>query len=325
MQAIVYSTSGPPDFLRLQEVPKPTPKPNQVLIKVHAASVNPLDCWRFSLPPLLARLMAGGRGKPQNRLLGADLAGRVVAVGSQVQRWQPGDDVFGIAAGSVGAFAEYACAAETQVARKPANLSFAAAAAVPVAALTALQALRDKGRLQAGQTVLINGASGGVGTFAIQLAKAFGAAVTAVCSTRNVATAHALGADQVIDYTKTDFTQQQQRYDLILAVNGYHSLFDYRRALTPNGACVVIGGALPQIFQTMLLGPLLARLGRQQMGFLGIAKPKQPDLTLLAEWLATGKIVPVIDRTYPLCETADAINYLRAGHARGKVVLTVAA
>lgn len=323
MQAIVYTQYGPPDLLQLQAVEKPIPKAHEVLVKVLAAAVNPLDCWRFKMTPLLARLLEGGPRQPKRKILGADIAGQVEAVGSKVKQLQPGDAVFGIPAGSVGAFAEYACAAEAHVALKPAQISFATAAAVPVAALTALQALRDHGRLQPGQSVLINGASGGVGTFAVQIAKFFGAEVTAVCSTQNVETAHTLGADHVIDYTQADFTQNGQRYDLIIAVNGYHPLHAYRRALRPNGRYVVIGGAIPQIFQGMLLGPLLSRVGRQKMGFMGIAKPNQKDLVFIGELLAAGKVAPIIDRHYPLRAVVEAINYVGAGHARGKVVITL--
>src|SRR5262249_39477605 len=227
-----------------------------------------------------------------------DMAGRVEAVGANVKQFQPGDDVFGL---RKGAFAEYVCAAEDKLARKPANLSFEAAAAVPVAALTALQALRDKGKIQPGQKVLINAAGGGVGTFAVQIAKAFGAEVTAVCSTRNLDIARSIGADHVIDYTQDDFTKRVERYDLIIAANGYHPILDYRRALKPNGIYVVLGGSMAQIFQGMLLGPLLTRLGNKRMrGF--ITNANQKDLVFLKELLEAGKLVPVIDRRYPLGE-----------------------
>jgi NADPH:quinone reductase-like Zn-dependent oxidoreductase len=228
-----------------------------------------------------------------------------------------------VAAGSLGGFAEYACATENSLALKPANLSFEQAASVPVAALTALQGLRDKGQIQRGQTVLINGASGGVGTFAVQIAKSFGAEVTGVCSTRNVDTARQLGADHVIDYTRDDFARSGQRHDLILAVNGSRSIFDYRRALKPGGRYVAAGGSIGQVLQAIAIGPLLSRFGRQKMSFMGIAKTNQPDLLILKALLEVGTVAPVIDKTFPLSETAAAMRYLAEGHARGKVVLTV--
>lgn len=323
MKAIVYTSFGPPDVLHLQEVEKPIPKENQILVKVHAASANPMDCWRFGLPPIFLRLLNGGQPQPKNPLLGADMAGRVAAVGANVKRWQPGDEIFGTAAGGVGAFAEYACTSENHVALKPANLTFEAAAAIPVAALTALQALRDKGQIQPGQKVLIQGASGGVGTFAVQIAKAVGTEVTAVCSTRNVETARTLGANHVIDYTQADFTKNGQQYDLIVAINGYHSLRSYQRALRPGGRCVVVGGSMGQIFQALLLGPLFSRIGGNSLGSMGIAKPTHKDLAFLAELIEAGSVTPVIDRCYPLREVAEAIKYVRAGHARGKVVISV--
>jgi NADPH:quinone reductase-like Zn-dependent oxidoreductase len=322
MKAIVYTQYGPPDVLQLKEVAKPVPKDNQVLVKVQAASINTLDLAMRG--PFLARIITGGLLKPKDPRLGADIAGRVEAVGTNVTQFQPGDEVFGVVAGG---FAEYACAAENQVALKPANLSFEEAAAIPVAALTALQGLRDKGHIQKGQKVLIHGASGGVGTFAVQIAKAFGAEVTAVCSTRNVDMARSIGADQVIDYTQKDVTRTGQRYDLILAVNGYHPIFAYRRALRPKGRYVLVGGSKAHVFQALLqallLGPVISRTGKQQMGFMGIAKINQQDLVYVKELLEAGKVVPVIERRYPLGETAEALRYLEEGHARGKVVITV--
>jgi NADPH:quinone reductase-like Zn-dependent oxidoreductase len=322
MKAIVYTQYGPPDVLQLKEVAKPVPKDNQVLVKVQAASVNTLDLAMRG--PFLARIITGGLLKPKDPRLGADIAGRVEAVGTNVTQFQPGDEVFGVVAGG---FAEYACAAENQVALKPSNLSFEEAAAVPVAALTALQGLRNKGQIQPGQQVLIHGASGGVGTFAVQIAKAFGAEVTAVCSTRNVDMARSIGADQVIDYTQKDVTRTGQRYDLILAVNGYHPIFAYRRALRPKGRYVLVGGSKAHVFQALLqallLGPVISRTGKQQMGFMGIAKINQKDLVYVKELLEAGKVVPVIERRYPLGETAEALRYLEEGHARGKVVITV--
>ena len=319
MKAIVYAEYGPPDALQLQEVAKPVPKDDQVLVKVHAASANALEWRRFTMPPILVRLFDGGLLKPKDTSLGADIAGRVEAVGATVTQFQPGDEVFGVCRGG---FAEYACAAENRLALKPSNLSFDAAAAVPVAAFTALQGLRDRGQIQPGQKVLIQGASGGVGTFAVQLAKAFGAEVTAVCSTRNLDMARSIGADHVIDYTQEDFTKSGLRYDLIIAANGYHPILAYRRALSPGGTYVAVGGSMAQIFQAMLLGPLLSRVGSKKMGFL-LAHSNQEDLVFMGAVLEAGKVVPVIDRRYPLHEVAEAIKYLVEEHARGKVVITV--
>jgi len=319
MKAILQTKYGPPEVLQLEEVEKPTPKDNQVLVKVHAASINALDWRPFTMTPIFIRLM-GGLRKPKDPSLGADIAGRVEAVGSHVKQFQSGDEVFGVAP---GAYAEYALAAETKLALKPANLSFEAAAAVPVAALTALQGLRDKGQIQAGQKVLIDGASGGVGTFAVQIAKAFGAEVTAVCSTRNLELVRSIGADHVIDYTRKDFTKNEQLYDLILAVNGYHPILGYRRALNPDGICVVAGGAMSQIMQALLLGPLLSRIGSKKIGFMGIATTSKEDLLFLKELLESGKVVSIIDKSYPLSETAQAIRYIIEEHGRGKVIISV--
>ncbi|MBI3110210.1 MAG: NAD(P)-dependent alcohol dehydrogenase [Ignavibacteriales bacterium] len=319
MKAIVYHKYGSPDVLELKEVEKPTPKDDEVLIKVHAASVNAYD-WHFLTADIfLIRLMGGGLLKPKDTRLGADIAGRVEAVGRNVKQFQPGDGVFGMVRGG---FAEYACSPENALALKPSTLSFEGAAAVPMAAVTALQGLRDTGQIQPGQKVLINGASGGVGTFAVQISKSFGAEVTAVCSTRNLDQARLLGADHVIDYTKEDFTQSGQQYDLILAANGYHSLSAYKRALTPKGIYVMAGGSMPQIFQAMLMGSWMSETGGKKMGGVS-AKRSQKDLAFLKELLEAGKVVPVIDRRYPLSETAEALRYLGEGHARGKVVINV--
>jgi NADPH:quinone reductase-like Zn-dependent oxidoreductase len=323
MKAIVYTEYGPPDVLQLKELDKPTFKEDDVLVKVHAASVNAYDWHLLTADIFLVRLMGGGLNKPKNTRLGADIAGRVEAVGGNVKQFQPGDEVFGDIAGlGGGSFAEYVSVPESALALKPANLSFEQAAAVPMAAVTALQGLRDEGQIQPGQKVLINGASGGVGTFAVQIAKSFGAEVTAVCSTRNLDMARSLGADHVIDYTEEDFTQNRQLYDLILAVNGYHPISAYKRALTPEGIYVMAGGSMAQIFQAMLLGPLMSITGDKKMGGVS-AKPSQKDLIFLKELLETGKIVPVIDRLYPLSETAEALRYLGEGHARGKVIITL--
>jgi NADPH:quinone reductase-like Zn-dependent oxidoreductase len=322
MKAIVYTKYGAPDVLELKEVEKPTPKDDEVLVKVHAISANAADLHLLRGDPFLLRLMSGLL-KPKNTILGADIAGRVEAVGKNVKEFQPGDEVFGdISACGWGGFAEYVCARENALVLKPACLTFEQAAAVPMAAVTALQGLRDKGPIQPGQKVLINGASGGVGTFAVQIAKSFGAEVTGVCSTRNVDMVLSIGADQVIDYTQADFTQNGQRYDLILAANGYHPISAYKRALSPRGMYVMTGGSGAQMFQAMLLGPLISMTGSKKMGNL-LAKPNQKDLVFVKELLEASKVVPVIDRRYPLGETAEAIRYLEEGHARGKVVITI--
>jgi NADPH:quinone reductase-like Zn-dependent oxidoreductase len=324
MKAVVYTKYGSPDVLQIKDIEKPAPKDNEVLIKIHAASVNAYD-WHFLTADIfLIRLMGVGLLKPKYTGLSVDIAGRIEAVGKNVKQFQPGDDVYGMVKGG---FAEYACALENALALKPSNLSFDEAAAVPMAAVTALQGLRDNGRIQAGQKVLINGASGGVGTFAVQIAKSFGAEVTAVCSTRNVEQARSLGADHVIDYTKEDFTQSQgaqggQQYDLIFAANGYHPLSAYKRALTPKGIYIMAGGSRAQMFQAMLMGKWMSERGGRKMGGV-TAKRSQKDLVILKELLEAGKIVPVIDRRYPLNEAAEALRYLGAGHARGKVVITV--
>jgi NADPH:quinone reductase-like Zn-dependent oxidoreductase len=318
MKAVVCTKYGPPEVLQLQEVEKPTPREDEVLIRVAAASINALE-WHFMrADPFFIRLM-GGFQKPKDPILGADVAGRVEAVGSAVTQFRPGDEVFGFGKST---FAEYACAKENRIALKPANTSFAQAAAVPIAALTALQGLRDKGMIQPGQKVLIQGASGGVGTFAVQIAKSFGAEVTGVCSARNLEMVRALGADHVIDYRKEDFTRNGQRYDLILAANGYHPILDYRRALSPEGVYVASGGSMPQIFQAILLGPWISRLGSRKMGNVA-TKTNQKDLIFLKELLEAGKVTPVIDRCYPLEKTAEAMRYFEEVHAQGKVVITL--
>ena len=323
MKAIVYTQYGPPEVLQLKEVPKPEPNEDQVLIKVQASSANALDYRCFEKVSFMGRMMDEVFLKAINKVPGADLAGRVEAVGAGVTQFKPGDEVFGVAAGLAGGFAEYACAAEKTLALKPANISFEAAATVPVAGLTALEGLRDKGQVQPGQKVLINGASGGVGSFAVQIAKAFGAEVTAVCSTRNLESARSIGADHVLDYTKEDFTQQGVQYDLIFAVNGYHPLSAYQRALNPQGSYICAGGELRQIFQVMLLGSLMSRKKGKKLAFMGISKPNTKDLVTMGELLAAGKVTPVIERSYPLSEVPAAIRYLAEGHARGKVVITM--
>jgi NADPH:quinone reductase-like Zn-dependent oxidoreductase len=320
MKAVIYTAYGSPDILQFTEVEKPTPNENQVLVKVYAASVNPLDWHRMRGAPFLARLGEGLR-KPKNPRIGADLAGRVEAVGSNVTQFQPGDAVFGCV---TGAFAEYVCARETAFALKPTNLSFEEAASIPVVAFTALQGLRDMGQIQSEQKVLVNGASGGVGTFAVQLAKSFGAEVTGVCSTRNVDMVRSIGADHVIDYTQADFTKQGQLYDLIYDAVGNRSVADYKRALKPQGRCVIAGfTTLPRLFEHIVVGAWVSKMGNTKIGLMGVAKPNQKDLVVAKELLEAGNVVPVIDRRYPLRETAKAIRYLEAGHARGKVIITV--
>lgn len=322
MKAILFPQYGSPDVLRLTEVAKPTPNENQILVKVYAAAANPLDWHRMRGEPFLARI-GEGYFQPQNPKLGADLAGRVEAVGSKVTEFKPGDAVFG-SIGS-GGFAEYACAREKYFALKPENVSFSAAAAAPVVGFTALQGLRDTGRIQAGQKVLVNGASGGVGTFAVQIAKAYGAEVTGVCSTKNLEMVRSIGADHVIDYTQTDFTRNGQHYDLIYDAIGNRSVFALRRALKPQGKCVIAGfTTLFRLLEHVLLGLLVTKLGNKQIGLMGVAKDDKQDLLLIKEFLETGKIIPVIDRCYPLQETAEAIRHLETGHARGKVIIIVA-
>jgi NADPH:quinone reductase-like Zn-dependent oxidoreductase len=324
MQAIIYTTYGSPDVLQLNDVEKPMPKDNEVLVKVHAASANPLDWHLMRAEPFLARL-ENGLLKPKNTKLGADVAGRVEAIGRNVTQFQVGDEVFGaISINELGGFAEYVCAPEELLALKPAMITFEQAAAVPIAAFTALQGLRNKGQIQPGQKVLINGASGGVGTFAVQIAKSFGTEVTGVCSTRNLEMVRSIGADHVIDYTQADFTKNGQRYDLIFDAVGNRSVSDYKRALNPNGICAVAGfTTLSRLFQVIFLGAWVSKTGSKKIGMMQTAKPNQKDLAFLKELLEAGKVVPVIDRRYPLREVADAIRYLEAGHARGKVIITV--
>jgi len=323
MKAIVYTKYGPPDVLHLEEVIKPAINDDQVLVKVHAASINAGDWHLLTADPFPLRLTGVGLFKPKNMILGADIAGCVEAVGGNVKQLRTGDAVFGDVFGlGSGSFAEYVSVPESALARKPSSVSFEEAAAVPVAAVTALQGLRDKGHIQSGQKVLINGASGGVGTFAIQIAKAFGAEVTAVCSTRNLEMALSIGADHVIDYTKEDFTQNGRQYDLILAVNGYQPLSAYKRALTPHGIYVFVGGLPAQTFQSLFLGPFMSKSDGRKMTSV-MKKANQKDLLVIRELLENGKIKPVIDQTFPLSKTAEAFQYFEKGHARGKVVITM--
>lgn len=324
MQAIIYTTYGSPDVLQLTTLEKPTLKANEVLVKVVAASANPLDWHLMRGAPFLARLEAG-LFKPTHQQLGADIAGRVEAIGQGVTQVHVGDAVFGcMSMKALGAFAEYARIGEETLVAKPVDVSFEAAAAVPIAALTALQGLRNKGQVQAGQKVLINGASGGVGTFAVQIAKALGAEVTGVCSTRNLDLVRSLGADHVIDYTQADFTTNGQVYDMIYCAVGNRSLADYLRALTPTGKCVIAGFTnLPLLFSHMIVGPMRSKADGKQIGIQPTVVANKQDLIHLRDLLESKKIVPVIDRRFTLGETAEAIRYLETGRARGKVLIMV--
>ena len=320
MKAIVYCDYGSPDVLRLETIAKPIPNDTQILVKVRAASVNPFD-WHFMRGEPYIMRMGNGLRKPASTRLGVDFAGTVEAVGKDVTQLKPGDEVFG---GKVGAFAEYLCIAERFLIPKPENISFEQAGAVQIAGMTAPQGLRGKGKLQPGQKVLINGASGGVGTFAVQIGKTLGAHVTGVCSTRNVEMVRSLGADHVIDYTKEDFTKGAERYDVILDMVGNHGLLAVRRALTPTGKYIMIGGQkgrwlapMDTVLRAFLLSPFVS----QQMGFM-ISKHSKEDMTILRDLMQSGKLTPVIDRTYPLQELPEAIRYLETGRARGKVVIT---
>ncbi|MCJ7485851.1 MAG: NAD(P)-dependent alcohol dehydrogenase [Candidatus Aminicenantes bacterium] len=316
MKAIVYTRFGPPDVLQLREVEKPCPKDNEILIKVHAASANAYDWRHLRADPFLMRLMGAGLLRPKHKILGADMAGRVESVGANVKQFQPGDEVFGD--GGYGGFAEYACVDETRFVLKPADLTFEEAAAVPMAALTALQALRDKGLIQAGQKVLINGASGGVGTFAVQIAKSFDTEVTGVCSTSKMDLVRSIGADHVIDYTQEDVTKNGKLYDLIFDIAAFRSISDYKRLLSSEGIYVLAGGSMPRIFQLMLKSMTGAKNMR-----LVVANANQKDLLFIKELITAGKVRPIIDKRYPLSETAEALRHVEEGRARGKVVIVV--
>jgi NADPH:quinone reductase-like Zn-dependent oxidoreductase len=322
MKAIVNTKYGPLDVLKLEEIQKPTPGDDEVLVEIHASSVTFKDLAFVKGKPFVARLWTGLL-KPKAKILGGDVAGRVEAVGRNVKQFQPGDEVFGsLPVCGYGAFAEYVCATENVIALKPTNISFEEAAAVPEVAIVALQALRDYGQIQTGQKVLIYGASGGIGTFAVQIAKSFGAEVTGVCSTRNLDMVRSIGADHVIDYTQEDFTQNGQRYDLILATAGYRSIFDYKRALSPKGIYVSTGGSVAQTFQAGLLGPLISMIGSKKLGNM-TGNINQKDLVFMKELIEAGKVKPVIDRHYTLSEVAEALRYYEEGHTRGKVVITM--
>ena len=320
MKAIVFTKYGSPDVLQLKEVTKPVPKDDEVLIKVHAASINSWDWELLRGIPYVNRLMAGLLKPTKIKILGCDIAGRVEAVGKNVKQLQPGDEVFGdLSRSGWGGFAEYVCARDNAVVLKPACMTFEQAAAVPQAGLLALQGLQ-KGNIQPGQKVLINGAGGGAGTFAVQIAKSFVAEVTGVDSTEKLDVMRSIGADHVIDYTQEDFTKNGQSYDLILDVNAYHSIFDYKRALSHKGIYVMVGGSSALVNQLLFLGPWISMTGSKKMGLL--LHKANKDLAFMKELLEAGKVVPVIDRRYPLSEVAEALRYFEEGHAKGKVVIT---
>ncbi len=322
MKAILHTEYGSFDVLKYGEAQKPSHGDDQVLIKVHAAAINAGNMFAVSGTPFIARLSSGLQ-RPKYLIPGSDVAGRVEAVGKNVTQFKPGDEVFGDNyEGGFGTYAEYVCVPENELALKPANITFEQAAAVPQAALVALQGLRNIGQIQAGQKVLIIGASGGNGTFAVQIAKAFGAQVTAVCSTRNIELVRSIGADHVIDYTQEDFAQNGEQYDLIIAMAGYRPLQDYERALCPGGIFVWAGGPLKGLFEAMALGSWVARKGDKKMTNLS-HQPNQDDLVYMAGLMEAGKVKPVIDRCFPLEETAEAFRHYAAGRMQGKVVITV--
>ena len=316
MKAIIYTRYGSTDVLKLEEIPKPTPGDNEVLVKVYAASANAADWHMMRGKPFLIRLMVGGLLKPKNKILGADIAGRVETVGRNVKQFQPGDEVFGdISECGWGAFAEYVCVSEDAVILKPDNLTFEEAAAVPIAAISALQGLRDKRQIKPGDKVLINGASGGVGTFAIQIAKSFGAEVTGVCSTKKLQLVRSIGADQVIDYTQEDFTQNGQLYDLIFDAAAYRSISDYKRSLSPKGMYLLVGGSMTRIIQVVL--------NKSKKIDNLVVKSNKKDLIFMKGLLESGQVAPVVDRIYPLNRVAEALRYLEERHVQGKVVIKV--
>ncbi|HET6661219.1 MAG TPA: NAD(P)-dependent alcohol dehydrogenase [Rubrobacter sp.] len=320
MKAIVYTKYGSPEVLQLKEVAKPTPKDDEVLIKVQAVSVNRSDWEGLSGKPLYARL--GGLLKPRHHILGSDIAGRVEMAGRHIRRFRPGDEVFGDILPRLGGFAEYVCARESALAPKPASMTFEEAAAIPQAAVIALQGTRDKGKIQPGQKVLITGAGGGAGTFAVQLAKLYGAEVTGVDNTGKLDFMRSLGADHVIDYTREDFTKNGKQYDLILDIVAHRSVFAYKRALRSRGSYFLTGGSVTTIFQVLLLGPWIKGITGKKMRILAV-QPNLEDLVYVTELYEAGKVVPVIDRRYPLSEIPEALRYLGEGRTKGKVVITV--
>jgi NADPH:quinone reductase-like Zn-dependent oxidoreductase len=320
MKAVVYTKYGPPAVLQLKEVAKPTPTDDEVLIKVQAVSLNRSDWEGLIGKPLYARI--GGLRKPRHRILGSDIAGRVEAVGKNIKRFQPGDEVFGDIMWHMGGFAEYVCVRERALALKPASMTLEEVAAIPQAAVIALQGIRDKGQVKPGQKVLINGAGGGGGSFAVQLAKLYGAEVTGVDNTGKLDFMRSLGADHVIDHTREDFTKNGKQYDLILDLIAYRSVFAYKRALRPNGSYYLVGGSLATMFQVLLLGPLIRRATGKKIRVL-MVRPNLKDMLYITELYEGGKVVPVIDRRYPLSEVPEALRYLGEGRAKGKVVITV--
>jgi NADPH:quinone reductase-like Zn-dependent oxidoreductase len=320
MKAIVYTKYGPPEVLQLKEVAKPTPRDDEVLIKVQAVSVNRSDWEGLRGKPLYARI--GGLLKPRHQILGSDVAGRVEMAGRNIRRFRPGDEVFGDVLGRLGGFAEYVCARESALALKPASMTFEEAAAIPQSAVIALQGIRDKGQAQPGQKVLVNGAGGGAGTFAVQLAKLYGAEVTGVDNAGKLDFMRSLGADHVIDYTREDFTKNGKQYDLILDVVANRSVFACKRALGSNGSYFLAGGSVATIFQILLLGPWIRATTGKKIRVLAVNSNLQ-DLVYIAELCEAGKVVPVIDRRFPLSEVPEAIRYLGEGRTKGKVVITV--
>ncbi len=320
MKAIVYHRYGLPDVLKLEEVEKPTPRDDEVLVKVQAVSINGSDWEGLIGKPLYARI--GGLFKPSGGILGSDIAGRVETVGKDVTQFQPGDEVFGETLSYRGGFAEYVCAPERGLAQKPAGLTFAEAAAFPQGAVIALQGIRNKGQIQPGQKVLINGAGGSAGTFAVQLAKMYGAEVTGVDNARKFDMLRSLGVDHLIDYTREDFTKNGRRYDFILDVAAYHSVFGYKRALNANGSCFMVGGSMATLLQVLLLG---SRIGRAEGKYIGllVVRPNTKDLLFMTGLYEARKIIPVIDRSFPLSEVPEAMRYLGEGHAKGKIIITM--
>jgi NADPH:quinone reductase-like Zn-dependent oxidoreductase len=320
MKAVVYTEYGPPEVLQVKEVNKPTPTDDEVLIKLAAVSVNRSDWEGLIGKPLYARI--GGLRKPRRHILGSDIAGRVEAVGKNVTRFQPGDEVFGDILARMGGFAEYVCAREKSLALKPAGMTFEEVAAIPQAAVIALQGIRDKGQVQPGQKVLINGAGGGGGTFAVQLARLYGAEVTGVDNTGKLDFMRSVGADHVIDYTQEDFTRNGRQYDLILDLIAYRSVFAYKRALRPNGSYFAVGGSLATFFQILLLGPLIRRTSGKKIRVL-VVQPNLKDMLHMTELYEAGKVIPAIDKCFPLSEVPEALRYLGEGRAKGKVVITL--
>jgi len=320
MKAIVYERYGSPDVLELKEVGKPAPRDDEVLVKVHAVSINDWDWGLLHGIPFANRLMYGLL-KPKRRILGSDIAGRIEAVGKNVEQFQPGDEVYGDLSGDWGGFAEYVCARKDALSLKPASMTFDEAAAIPQAAMLAVQGLRDKGRIQPGQKLLINGAGGGVGTFAVQIAKLYGVEVTGVDSSGKLDMLRSMGFDQVIDYTQEDFTRSGQCYDLILDVKTNRSVFDYARALSPNGTYVTVGGSTARLFQASLLGPWISMINKKNIHIV-LLKPNK-DLAYMNELFEAGKVKPVIDGPYTLSEVPEAIRHFGEGNHKGKVVITL--